>query len=129
MHQEIQKTKETLQNTIGLDNVYLLSEEDKKIIHELEEANNHGVHACIASQVTLVLTHDSRFREPVSIIVKNESNKITFPPVSFPEVKQKNVLSSSPSKEVHDFLVKHFNLRLTEEDATLLIGFEVMNNQ
>ncbi|MAF51237.1 MAG: hypothetical protein CMH64_04055 [Nanoarchaeota archaeon] len=113
----------TLSETKGLDNVNLLKEEIKDIIRNLENDSNEGVISCLDRKYTLVLTHDSNFRDPVREIVKKENGEITFPPIPFPEVKATNVVSSSPSKEVHDFLVKEFNLTL-EDDATLLIGFD-----
>ena len=70
---------------------------------------------------TIVLTHDSSFRQPAGPIVVDNA----FPPVPFPEVKAKSVVSSSPSKKVHKYLIDKFNLSLNKEEATLLIGFEL----
>ncbi|MAG52856.1 MAG: hypothetical protein CMH62_02740 [Nanoarchaeota archaeon] len=119
----VKQILETLSRTKGLDNVYLVKEETKDIIRNIEEENNEGVLTCLGRKFTVLVTHDSNFRDPVREIVKQEDGKTSFPPIPFPEVKANNVVSSSPSKEVHDFLVKEFNLKL-EDEATLLIGFD-----
>ena len=114
----------TLKETKGLDNVNLLNEETRDIIRNLEEEHNEGVSTCLDRKFTVVLTHDSNFRDPVREIVREKNGKVLFPPIPFPEVKAQNVVSSSPSKEIHDFLVKEFKLILKDE-ATLLIGFDL----
>jgi hypothetical protein len=113
-----------LKETKGLDNIILLNEESKDVVRNLEEESNQGVHTCLDRKFTVLLTHDSNFRDPVREIVINENGKTLFPPIPFPEVKARNVVSSSPTKEVHDFLTKEFDLELTD-DATLLIGFDL----
>ncbi len=112
----------------GLSNFNLLHDYHKKKILELEESRNLGVKECLSREFVLLLTHDSTFRPPTSPEVMKKDNKVIFPPVSFPEVEAKDVVSSSPSKIVHDFLVKEFNLKLKDE-ATLLIGFKLQNNR
>ena len=104
----------------GLANIYVLNEEEKRLLAELEEEENHGMHACLTMPITLVLTHDSSFREPAAPIVLQKNGKHTFPPVPFPELQR--AISSSPSKKVHDFLIKRLHLNLGEGDATLVIG-------
>ncbi len=122
MH-HIDKTIQQLQVVPGIANIRVLSEEEKRLVAALEEKNNLGVHACLAKEVTLALTHNSKFREPVAPIVLLDKEGSIFPPVPFPEVK--DALSSSPSQKVHEFLVAHLNLEVSHEDATLLVGFEV----
>tara|TARA_Y100000310_G_C20620048_1_gene782768 strand:- start:361 stop:735 length:375 start_codon:yes stop_codon:yes gene_type:complete len=119
----VKEVLETLKETKGLDNVFLIKEETKDIIRNLEDEENEGVISCLDRKFTVLLTHDSNFRDPVREIVKKENGKTSFPPIPFPEVKANNVVSSSPSEEVHKFLVKEFNLDLSDE-ATLLIGFD-----
>jgi len=111
-----------LQQIRGLANMRVLSDEEKRIIAELEDEENHGVHACLAKKITIVLTHNSHFRDPPLPIVEKKGNIHIFPPVPFPELQ--NAFSSSPSKKVHDFLIKRLNLNAGEEDATLLIGMD-----
>ena len=111
-----------LQQIKGLTNIKVLSEEEKKIIAELEGKENHGVHACLAKRITIALTHNSQFRDPPQPIVEKKGDIHIFPPVPFPELH--NAFSSSPSKKVHDFLVKRLSLHAGEEDATLLIGMD-----
>ncbi len=108
----------------GLANINLLKEEDKDIIRNLESEENIGVLECLDKKFTIILTHNSSFRGPQGEIVKKENGKIIFPPVPFSEVDLQNVVSGSPNKDTHDFLVKEFNLALTDE-ATLLIGFDL----
>lgn len=112
-----------LNDVKGLDNVYLLEEEDKDIIRNLEHENNEGVFSCLEKKFTLVLTHDSSFRDPISEIVEKKNGSIIFPGVGFPELKRENVISGSPCKEVHEFLIKKFDLNLKDE-ASLIIGFD-----
>ncbi len=119
----IKKIIKDLHALPGLANIRLLSEEEKQIIAELEDVENHGVHRCIAKQITLALTHNSQFRDPPFPIVLKEGNRYIFPPVPFPELR--NALSSSPSKKVHDFLIKKMNVDVGNEDATLLIGVDL----
>ena len=109
----------------GLGNFKVLREEDKDKIRELEGSNNLGVKECLERKFTLLLTHDSSFREPVNKIVENADGQTIFPAVGFPEVRAKDVVSSSPSEKVHKALVERFNLKLREEEATLLIGFNL----
>jgi len=49
-----------------------------------------------------------------------------FPPVPFPELEgiAQNVVSSSPSKQVHEYLMGLLELDSDTELATLLIGFD-----
>ena len=114
----------SLSQVRGLSNVALLKGEDKDIIRNLEDEENEGVLSCLDKQFTLVLTHNSDFRDPEGEIVKKENGKIIFPPIPFSEVNAKNVVSSSPNKDTHEFLVKQYDLVLTDE-ATLLIGFDL----
>ncbi len=120
----MEKVLQKLKQVKGLSNFNLLHDSHKKKILELEESRNHGVKECLSRQFTLLLTHDSSFRPPASSEVIEKGSSILFPPVPFPEVEAKDVVSSSPSKTVHDFLVKEFNLKLKDE-ATLLIGFNL----
>ena len=118
------KILQKLKQVKGLSNFNLLHDSQKKKILELEESRNLGVKECLNRQFTLLLTHDSSFRPPCSPEVIKKENSITFPPIAFPEVEAKDVVSSSPSELVHNFLVKEFNLKLKDE-ATLIIGFNL----
>jgi hypothetical protein len=121
---QIKKIIAKLSEVNGLDNVKLLSEHDRDIILNMEDEENLGVQECIDRQFTLVLTHDSSFRKPEGKIVREAEGRIIFPGVPFSEVKAKKVISSSPCKDVHDYVVKRFDLELKNE-ATLLIGFDL----
>ncbi len=115
---------ENLKKVKGLDNIILLNKKDLEFIKNNEEPRNLGVFECLKRKYVVVLTHDSSFREPEDKIVKIKDKKLIFPAVKFSEVKAKDVVSSSPSKKIHKYLVKKFKLRL-KDDATLLIGFEI----
>lgn len=114
-----------LERTNGLSNVKLLSPKHKQLISKLEEPNNHGVLECLNREFTLALTHDSSFRGPSSEIVLENGGEIMLPAVAFPEVNGKDVVSSSPSTKVHNVLIEELGLDLEEEEATLLIGFNL----
>ena len=111
----------SLKQVKGLGNFNVLGAEDKLCILALEEERNIGVLQSIKMNHTLLITHDSDFREPAGPILINN----LFPSVPFPEVKAKSVVSSSPGIKVHNYLVNKFKLNLREEDATLLIGFDL----
>lgn len=112
-----------LKGVKGLNNINLLTKKDINFIKKNEEKRNIGVSECLKRKYVLVLTHNSKFREPEEKIVRFKNNKLILPAVKFSEVKTKNVVSSSPSKEIHNYLVKKFKLKLKDE-ATLLIGFD-----
>ncbi len=118
---DIKKIMESLKQVNGLDNVIILSEKDKETIKKLEENNNLGVLEAIKRKFVVACSHNSTFRPPLTKIVEEKNGKIVFPPVPFPEVKAKDVVSGSPSLKVHNFLSKRINLK--KDDATLIIGF------
>lgn len=112
-----------LQTIKGLSNINQLRAYDKKFIKENEDQNNLGVFECIKRKNTLVVTHDSTFRDPDSKISYEDHGQIYFPPVPFHEITGKDVISSSPGEKVHTYLVERFKLKLKNNEATLLIGF------
>lgn len=118
------RTIAKLQTIKGISNINQLRAYDKKFIKENEDSNNLGVHACIKRKVTLMITHDSSFRDPDAKISYEERGQVYFPPVPFHEISGKNVVSSSPGEKVHNYLVERFKLKLTNNEATLLIGFD-----
>ena len=113
-------TIKLLEKTPGLSHIRVLTNEEKRMVAALEGKENHGVHACLQYPLTLAVAHDGQFREPPMPIVAIQGDKAVFPPIPFPELG--NAISSSPSKKVHDFLVKHFALPITDDHATLIIG-------
>lgn len=110
------KEIEKLKKVKGLDNITILTEEDKSKILEVEEERNTGVRECLKKKFVLAMSHDSSFRKPPEEIVKDG----TFPAVSFPEIE--GAISSSPGWKVHEFLKKKMNLK--DGYATLIVGFE-----
>jgi len=81
------------------------------------------VYESIKRDIVFCATHDSTFRDPDERIIIKLGNKIIFPTVGFHEIKQKNIVSSSPGIEVHKYLIKKLK-NFHEDDATLLIGFD-----
>jgi len=104
----------------GLSNFIVLDEKDREFIEKNEESNNLGVLEAVKRKCLIAFTHDSSFRGPISKIVVG---KKIFPPVAFPEVKKRNVVSSSPGYKVDSYLRKKMD-NVKEEDATLLVGFD-----
>ena len=117
----VNKVVNDLKKVKGLNNFIILNKEDKKIIKELEDKNNLGVLEAIKRKNTIAFTHDSTFREPSGKIVIKKGNKLILPPVPFPEVKAKNVVSCSPGYKVDSYLRK--KIQAEKDDATLIVGF------
>lgn len=114
---------EKLNSVKGLRIVAILNRSTRAEIAIREDIRNTGVFEVLARKKILLLAHDSSFREPASEIVKKEDNSFVLPAVPFPEIDAADVVSSSPSAEVHEFLIKKLGLSLAEEEATLLVGF------
>lgn len=104
--------------------VIALSEIDRQFIFEHEEDRNHWIYETLKRDVVLCFTHDDAFRDADAPIVLNRWSKVIFPPVSFHEVEEKNVVSSSPGLEVHNYLCKYFK-NLDKDDATVLVWFDL----
>lgn len=107
----------------GITRYYLLNKEETRAIEEMEDKINLGVLEAVKHQYCVCLVHDSSWRIPTQSIVKKVNGEIIFPPVAFPEVPAKNVVSSSPGMKVHEFLCKR--VRVEGDEATLLIGFDL----
>ncbi len=125
---EQEKAIKVLSAIKGLSNFKALENADKAELAKLEDKNNLGVLSCLKKDIVLAVTHNSEFREPASEITKKANGKTIFPPVPFPELedgKRRNIVSSSPSEKAHKYLVKKHGLQVTDEDATLLIGFDI----
>ncbi len=125
MDARIAKIRDKLNKIKGLRVLFTLEEEQKDIIRDLEEERNKGVFECLDREYTMLLAHDSSFRKPDKKIVKGKGKDIIFPGVPFHEVNAKNVVSSSPSGRVHRALMEMLHVHLDEEDATLLVGFDL----
>lgn len=90
-------------------------------IERMEKTHNLGVHEVLKRDEVLILIHDSDFREAAGELVTNRGQ---LPPVPFPEIDKENVVSASPCKEVHDFILKQYGFVDHPEYATVLIGFD-----
>lgn len=117
------KVIDDLRKVKGLSNFIVLDEDDRKFIKENEESNNLGVLEAVKRKYVIAFTHDSTFRKPAGEIVIEENNRRIFPPVAFPEVKRKEVVSCSPGYKVDAYLKKKMK-NVKEEDASLLVGFD-----
>ena len=123
MPPEIKHILHRMMQLQGITRHYVLTKEDCAFVRENEDPNNLGVIEAVKHQYCVCLVHDSNWREPTQTIVRNANGKIVFPPVVFPEVPAKNVVSSSPGLKVHEFLCK--KVEVHGDEATLLIGFDL----
>ncbi|MBS3064136.1 MAG: hypothetical protein J4445_01645 [DPANN group archaeon] len=114
-----------LKSTKGLINIIPLNDLDKLEFKVLEDSNNFGVGLSLQRKYALIVIHDSNFRPPVGTMIIKDDNTLIFPPLPFPEVKAWNVISGSPSVVLHNHIINRFNLNLTSEHATLIIGFDL----
>ena len=101
----------------------MISQSQKEQIKVLEDAQNSGVFACLQKRRVFIISHNSSFRDP---LVFNKDGSFVFAPQPFPEFNDQAIMSS-PSKKVHDFLIKEYNLSLNPTDATLLVGVDEQN--
>lgn len=124
MQERINLIIDALRKVQGLYNFAVLSDEDKKTILEIEDGRNVGVLTCLGKKYVIVLTHDSKFRPPFSNLTVQTSEGIVFPALPFPEINANKPISASPSKKVHDYLVSRYGMNITDEHATLLVGFD-----
>jgi len=124
MQDIIVQEKQVLLSIQWIKEVVLLSDREKRYIFEHEQEKNHGVHEAIRRQVVFAVTHDSTFREPDEAIVLQAWWKVIFPSVEFHEIRRRNVCSSSPGIEIHNFLAPKFS-HLSEHDASLIIWFDI----
>lgn len=124
-------TQNTLidENTLRIKNipwvtdVILLDQETIQSIRSHETIRNHGVHEVLRRSHVLCLLHDSAFRSPAGpITAHTASGEVYFPGVAFPEALGKDVISASPSTEIHTYLRQFFPYA-TDTDATVLVGW------
>lgn len=118
IHKFIQKLG--LKFTRGLHKPKFLSNKEINKIRALNEPNNTGVEEVLNKKNVILVFHDSTFRKPAKKITKKVGNKIIFPPVPFPEIK--NAISASPSKKLHEYLTK--KIKIKKDWASLLIGYQ-----
>src|SRR3989344_327362 len=111
----LKKIKEELEQIAGLKVHAVLSQEIRNVIATKEEGHNLGVREALARQIVLLITHDDQFRDPWGEQVCFTKEGHYFPPLPFPEVQGHNVVSSSPSKEIHDFLINQYKITTTSQ--------------
>lgn len=125
----IEKISTTLQGIQGIRVHGPIQPEIKEHIKKHEEQRNQGVHESLKRQHVILITHDTTFRYPQEKQIVHTKNDYYFPGLPFPEVQAKNVISGSPSKAIHKFLIQKYNIHTTNEDATLLIGFDLEDKE
>ncbi|MFZ3076824.1 MAG: hypothetical protein WA139_00015 [Candidatus Aenigmatarchaeota archaeon] len=146
--EEAQAAINILKTCRGLGKDFLvLNAEEKKEAFETEKESrlsNIGVLSCLMRDVTIAFSHDSGFRPPPlpevllaacgqivgeqttggKVFYRNaQEDEIVLPPIPFPEIKGKNVCSSSPSPALDAWLREKMDVK--EGDATLLLGFDL----
>ncbi len=120
----MKKIIDYLKSLNGLNDCAFINDYHKSELFRIilrEEYANLGVFAALLRTHTLVVTHDSTFRQPCIPIVSKVGRNIVFPAVPFPELDMCNVVSSSPGFEAHEFLKSI--IKVKSDEATLLIGF------
>lgn len=119
--ERLRDVKQILMTLKGIKNVAMLTEDDKDRIWNLEEERNIGAFETLMRRYVIVVTHDSSWRPAAADIVMKRGERVIFPPVPFPEVKEKDAVSCSPGLAVHQYLST--KVRIEPNDATILIGF------
>ena len=114
----IQKIK--LKFTKGLHKPRYLSNKEINKIRILNEPNNIGIDEVLNKKYVILVFHDSNFREPKEKITKKIGKETIFPSIPFEEIK--NSISASPSKKLHEYLIK--KIKIKKDWASLLIGFQ-----
>lgn len=120
---EIKHILHAMMQLQGITRSYVLNKTEARAIEEMEDRCNWGVLEAVKHQYCVCLVHDSTWRIPTQSIVKKIEGEIIFPPVAFPEIPAKNVVSSSPGVKVHTYLSQR--VRIEGDEATLLIGFDL----
>lgn len=119
--ERLRDVKQTLLVLRGIKDVAMLTEDDKDRIWNIEEERNIGVFETLMRRYVVVVTHDASWRPAAADIVIKRGERVIFPPVPFPEVKEKDAVSSSPGMAAHQYLSS--KVRIEPNDATILIGF------
>ncbi|QQG38570.1 MAG: hypothetical protein HYS32_03110 [Candidatus Woesearchaeota archaeon] len=125
MEEKIETIMKELSLIKGLSNPILIPNKDKKELIKKEHQNNLGVLEALKKDVTLLVTHNYNFKVVEEKVYIEKEGQIFFISMPFPEIKAKDAISSSPTEDFHKFLVKKYRLKLSPEDATLLIGFNL----
>lgn len=113
-----------LQNIAWITAVMRLDTVAQEWIRAHEESRNHGVLETLRRNNVLVFLHDSSFRMPAGkLSEKTASGEVYFPWVPFPEIQGDNVISGSPSKKIHDQIIKIF-AHTNPDDASVLVGWD-----
>lgn len=116
---------ERLKNTPWVVDVIELSRDSREYIQIHEESINHGMQEALHRRNSICLIHNSEWRDPLELLVsKDHSGQMIFPGISFPEIIGKWVISASPSKKIHEYLLQFFPYA-SHDDATIIVGWDI----
>lgn len=121
----VEMATEVLKNTPWVVEVIELSLETCEYIKLHEEQRNHGVLEAINHKNVICFLHNGDWRNPPEEIVSKDRFWHTiFPGISFPEITGKWVVSGSPSKELHNYLLQFFPYA-SPDNATVIVGWDL----
>ncbi len=116
---------ENLKNTPWVGDAIELSLDSCEYIRLHEEQRNHGVLQAISRKNIICLIHNSDWRNaPSWLVSKDLAGNIVFPGLPFPEIIGKWVISGSPSKQIHEYLLQFFPYA-SHGDATIIVGWDI----
>ena len=122
---KVESALEVLETVNGLYNFIILNGNDRKEILLLENSWNFGIKECLTKDIVVLAIHNSLFETPKEVFKIQKDKKVTLLPVNFHYLEDMNAVSGSPSLKVHDYLIKKYDLKLNDEEATLLVGFDL----
>ncbi len=121
----LEQAIDALRNTPWVVDVVELSLDSRAHIELYEEQRNHGIREALKRTHMICLLHNSDWRDsPTSLVSKDQSGHIIFPGISFPEITGTGVVSGSPSKEIHTYLLQFFPYA-SYDDATIIVGWDI----
>ncbi len=118
---KIKRIVQGLASLKGVKEVRVLTEAEKDHIWEHEELRNVGVFDTLMRRYTFVFTHDHTWRPAAGdLVFKRKGERIIFPGLPFPEVKEPSTTSASPGMLIHSYLATKIKMDTT--DATVFVG-------
>jgi hypothetical protein len=108
---------------IGVRSVVVLSDDARDYLISHEEERNIWVHQVLQRKHILILLHDASFRSAHGSLTAHKDSGVVFPPIPFPEVEWRGVISASPGVICHEYLLQFFPYR-ESLDATVIVGWD-----
>ena len=116
---------ERIKNTPWVVDIIELSRDSCAFIQIHEESQNHGVREAIKRTHTICFLHNSEWRDSIEPLVwKDKNGHMIFPGIPFPEIVGISVVSGSPSKKIHEYLLQFFPYA-SPDDATIIVGWDI----